>query len=334
MLYWDEFAGLTASDATPTFSQGVDLSSSVPSRMNSVSHALWPNFFITGTVKGGTTSMYRHLRGHPEVFLPAFKEPHYFARIQPKPEQRHLIEHISEEHAYLHLYENAGDFPAIGDASTSNLWYPEAPARIHDVAPDARIIILLRDPVSRAHSHYLMDFREGLVDLPFSVELLQGDFAQSEKGWGVSRLYVDLGLYHDQVQRYLQIFGEDQVLVLQFDDLVNVPEQTLKRVAAHLHIDPAPFQEMDVDQVHNGFKAPRGNWSRRCASSPLARWIGYHLMPRKLQWWLYQNLILKAASKPQIDPAARQYLEQIYAPDIEKLETLLGQKMPALRSSW
>ncbi len=310
------------------------MSSSVPQHAELLNTPLWPNFFITGTVKGGTTSLYRHLQKHPEVFLPAYKEPHYFAQITPKPERKHLIEHLNDTKAYLHLYENAAGFTAIGDASTSNLWYPQAPERIHAVAPDARIIMLLRDPISRAHSHYLMDFREGLVDQPFSVELLQDDFAQPQKGWGVSHMYVDLGLYHDQVQRYLQTFGHGQVLVLQFEDLVNAPEKTLERVAAHLRIDPQPFREIDVDEVHNGFKAPRGNWSRRCASSPLARWIGYHFMPRKLQWWLYQNLILKSAKKPQIDSAARAYLEAIYAPDLDKLENLLGEKLPSLRSSW
>ncbi len=308
--------------------------SSVPSRIDSDNKTFWPNFFITGTVKGGTTSLYRHLQKHPDVFLPAFKEPHYFAQLHPRPEREHFIEYVSDTSEYLRLYEQASPFAAVGDASTSNLWTPAAPERIYAVAPDARIIILLRDPVVRAHSHYLMDFREGLIDQPFTVEMLQQDFAQAEKGWGVSRLYVDLGLYHDQVQRYLQIFGEDQVLVLQFDDLVQEPDDTLKQVAAHLKINAHPFQEVDLTQAHNAFKAPRGNWSRRCAASPIARWIGYHLMPKNLQWWLYQHLILKAAPKPKIDLAVRRYLEGIYAPDIQNLESLLKQKLPALRASW
>ncbi len=57
-------------------------------------------------------------------------------------------------------------------------------------------------------------------------------------------------------------------------------------------------------------------------------------MPRKLQWWLYQNLILKAAAKPSMDPAVRRYLETLYAPDIERLEGLLGRQLPGLTSSW
>jgi len=294
----------------------------------------WPNFFLVGTVKGGTTSLYRHLQQHSEVFFPPFKEPHYFAQIHPNPGRDHFIEYIREKSAYLNLYEKSGDYSAVGDASTSNLWSLAAPERIHAVAPDARIIILLRDPVVRAHSHYLMDFREGLIDCPLTVDLLRQDFEQEKKGFGVSRLYVDLGLYHNQVERYLQTFGTSQVLVLQSDDLLQDPQGTLKRVAIHLHIDSEPFTQMDLTQVHNGFKAPRGAWSRRCAASPLARRIGYRLIPRNLQWWLYQHLILKPASKPRMDLSVRQYLEALYGPDIDKLESLLGYKMSALRASW
>ncbi|MDX5934404.1 sulfotransferase family protein [Acidithiobacillus thiooxidans] len=298
------------------------------------SSALWPNFYMVGTVKGGTTSLYRHLQQHPDVFLPAFKEPHFFAQIQPRANRKLLIESIEDEADYLKLYRSALKFSAVGDASTSNLWYPEVPERIHQVAPDAKIIIMLRDPVARAHSHYLMDFREGIVDQPLSVELLKRDFEQREKGWGISRMYVDLGLYADPVQRYFQTFGASNVQILQFDELVRAPEDTLQRVAQHLGIAFEPFLQMDLNTVHNAYKAPRGKWSRRCAASPLARWIGYRLMPRNLQWWLYQHLILKSSSKPQLDPAVRHYLESIYAADVLKLESLLNQELPSLRASW
>ncbi|MHB1532855.1 sulfotransferase family protein [Acidithiobacillus sp.] len=294
---------------------------------------LWPNFFIVGTVKGGTTSLYAQLRQHPAVFLPGVKEPHYFAQVQPVPEQDHLFDYVRDTASYLKLYRNAGAFPAIGDASTSNLWDSQAPHRIRAVSPKARIIILLRDPVVRAHSHYLMDFREGVVDLPFP-DILHRDYVQREKGWGISRLYVELGLYHDQVQRYQNIFGRDQVLVLLFDDLVRDPEGTLQRVALHLGIDPQPFSTMDLAQIHNGYKAPRGHWARRCAASPAARWIGHTLMPQRLQWWCYQHLILKAAKKPPIDAVSRHFLEHLYDPDIARLEGLLDRDLPELRGSW
>ena len=294
----------------------------------------WPNFFLVGTVKGGTTSLYQHLKQHPQVFLPEFKEPHYFARLRPSPERARLLEYLTEEERYLALYRQATDYLVIGDASTSYLWSPEAPSGIHDKVPDAKIIMLLRDPIQRAQSHYLMDYREGLINEPFTVEMLQRDYERSDKGFGVSYLYVDLGLYYEQVKRYLETFGPDRVLILQFEDMVRDTDAALARVARFLDLDPAPFTAMDLEQVHNGFKAPRGEWARRCAAHPLARWIGYRLLPRDLQWWLYQHIILCPAKKPTIADSVRDYLASLYDPDIRHLESLVDQTLPTLRRSW
>lgn len=294
----------------------------------------WPNLFLVGTVKGGTTSLYQHLSQHPQVFFPEFKEPHYFAQICPSPERAHMLEYLTEEKDYLRLYRSAGNHLIIGDASTSNLWSKDAPKRIHQQVPAAKILILLRDPVDRAHSHYLMDYREGVIHEPLTVELLRRDYEQPKKAFGVSYLYVDMGLYYEQVKRYLEVFGPEQILLLQFDDLVNDPESVVASVAQFLGIDPDPFSNMDLNRVHNGFKAARGNLARRCAAHPWARWIGYHMLSKDLQWWLYQNLILKQAKKPSIPDSVQNYLQSIYDPDIVRLEKLIKKQLPALRRSW
>ncbi|MEL5847874.1 MAG: sulfotransferase [Candidatus Igneacidithiobacillus chanchocoensis] len=297
-------------------------------------HDIWPNFFIVGTVKGGTTSLYRYLQGHPQVFLPDFKEPHFFSRMVPVKERLHLVEFVDNEEEYLQLYQTAKDCQAIGDASTSNLWCSEAAQRIYQKIPDAKIIILLRDPIARAHSHYLMDYREGVNNKDFTVKMLEEDFCCARKGFGISYLYIDLGLYYEQVNRYIETFGKDNELVLPSRELFEDPQTIVKQVASFLKIDAAAFNPEVFDTAHNSFKAPRGAWSRRVAGHPWARWIGYHLLSRRLQWWLYQHLILKAADKPKIDPEVQHYLKEIFDPDITKLEHLLGKKIPSLRDSW
>src|SRR5690242_1471908 len=104
----------------------------------------WPNFFIVGAASCGTTSLYTYLKQHPAVFLPALKEPHYFAQLCPAWDQRYLFTYVTEEKDYLALFSKAVGFKAIGEASPSYLWCPEAAARIHGVAPRAKIIALLR----------------------------------------------------------------------------------------------------------------------------------------------------------------------------------------------
>ncbi len=301
---------------------------------NSNRKDIWPNFFIVGTVKGGTTSLYNHLRNHQQVFIPKFKEPHYFAQINPSKDRLHLLEFIVNQKDYLNLYKSAGQYSAIGDASTSYLWSPEAPFRIYEKIPNAKIIILLRDPVIRAHSHYLMDFREGVNNDLFSVEMLQHDFEKSKDGFGVSYLYVDMGLYYKQVKRYLEIFGAEHVLILEFNELEKNPRNTLDKVSNFLEIDNQLFENIEINKVYNEFKAPRGTWARKCAAHPWARWIGYNLMSKNLQWWLYQNIILKSGEKPTIESGVRHYLESVYEPDIISLENLIGKKLYSLRGSW
>ena len=163
-----------------------------------MSKPIWPNFYIVGAVKSGTTSLYAYLRQHPQVFLPTMKEPHFFTQPRPSPEQIHLIQYVADIESYQHLYRGADRYPRIGDASPSYLWCEEAPERIHAVQPEARIIVILRDPVQRAYAQYLMDFNEGVLDLPF-MEALQKDWARPDKGWGISQLYVELGRYTAQI---------------------------------------------------------------------------------------------------------------------------------------
>ena len=125
-----------------------------------------PNFFIVGAPRAGTTSLYRYLRRHPQVFMPAVKEPHFFANINPDPDQRHLFPAM-DEGQYVRLFRGALHYRAIGEASPSYLVTKGAAERIKARVPNAKIIMLLRDPTERAFSHYLMDIRDGLQSLPF-----------------------------------------------------------------------------------------------------------------------------------------------------------------------
>src|SRR5215469_8597868 len=95
-------------------------------------HEIWPNFFLVGAAKAGTTSIYAYLSQHPDIFFPVIKEPHFFTRVRPAPQLQFLIEAVSKRAAYVRLYANAGDRRVIGDASPSYLWHPEVPKRIRE----------------------------------------------------------------------------------------------------------------------------------------------------------------------------------------------------------
>ena len=296
-------------------------------------HEIWPNFFLVGAAKAGTTSIYAYLSQHPEVFFPAIKEPHFFTQVRPAPEQRFLIEAVTKRSAYLRLYADATSHSVIGDASPSYLWHPEVPQRIRAHVPQAKVAVILRDPVERAYSHYLMDYREGAQHSPFYQALLD-DMNRPEKGWGVSYLYYELGLYAEQVQRYLETFKPERVKVLMFDDFRRDAKAVLRELAGFLGLDPNPLADVDTSRKYNSYAAPRNQYLRRAAGAKLSRMLGQALMPHRFGAFIFERIFLKQAPKPPLDPRARELLCSLYDPELDKLERLLGRRLPELRHSW
>lgn len=303
---------------------------------------IWPNFFIVGAANSGTTSLYGYLKQHPDVFMPALKEPHYFAQVSPAHEKRYLRTIIRDEAAYLRLFRKAEGYQAIGEASPSYLWEANAPYRIRRAIPHAKIIILLRDPVERAFSHYLMDVREGLQDLPF-LEALQEDWNQSKKGWSVSQLYVELGLYAEQVRRYLEVFGPERVLVLMFEEFTKSAlngKSVVSAVLRFLGLNIAPLHNIEARFAENAFATARWPWARRLAGANWVRRAGQILVPISLgsnhtiKKMVYQRYFVKAGPKPLMNEEAGEWLRSIYEPELRVLEGLLGRELPELRRSW
>jgi Sulfotransferase family len=116
-----------------------------------------PDFFVVGAAKSGTTSLYHYLDQHPDVYMPRNKEPHYFSRVPPFPGRG--SHPVTSEEEYLDLFKLWNKESVAGEASPSYLWDEKAPYRIKETVPQAKIIAILRHPVERAYSHYLMDVK-------------------------------------------------------------------------------------------------------------------------------------------------------------------------------
>lgn len=278
----------------------------------------WPNFFVVGAQKAGTTSLYVHLKRHPQVFLPSHKELRYF-----QPEHRDSV----TLDLYRTLYAGAKGYKAIGEVSPYYLVDPLVPARIREVAPGARIIIVLRDPVERAYSHY-GNYRRSYYDPAESFREAVGRYEnRSAREWHLSQEYIEDGLYYAQVRRYLDTFGRDQVLVLLFDDLAENPSELIARVAQHIGVDPDFFVGRDISEVPNPYRMPKIRavlWAERLGLT--------HRLPRSLR--LAWRPLFYDLKKPALDGDSRRRLQQFYDRDITELEALLGRKLPELRKSW
>src|SRR5262249_22122063 len=201
--------------------------------------AKWPNFFIVGAVRAGTTSLYEYLRRIDGVYLSPVKEPRFFSRINEPP--AYAPPRIRSETEYLRLFDKAPGDSAIGEASPQYLCDAEAPAAIHAAAPHARIVMVLRDPVERAFSHYLLHQRMGVQSLP------------PERGLK-NDIYLRNGLYSAAVDRYLGLFGPRGVKILIFDDFARDPSRAVQEVLDFLGVRAVA---VPAGKVYNAYGEPR-----------------------------------------------------------------------------
>jgi hypothetical protein len=285
-----------------------------------------PDFFIVGAPKAGTTSAYHYLAQHPEVFLSSVKEPNHFASHSIMGQGLYYdVDIVADAADYAALFSAADGYGAVGEASVSYLFYPEACERIHAAIPEARILVFLRDPAERAFSHYLMDQRLGLVHQPLAEIVSAGALA----GGGLHyQQYVSLGLYHAQLQRYLEAFGEDRVLVTFFEDLKQDPVAASKRIFRFLGVSEA--FEPETRRVHNPYRKPRGGVVGRLYQSRGLR----SLVKRAIPGGALDKaraLAMPAAGRPVLDAGLRGRLIELFAGDIDRLQRLCGRDLEAWR---
>jgi Sulfotransferase domain len=192
-----------------------------------------PDFLAIETQKGGTTSLYRDLQAHPDVLLPARKA---LGRWRP----------------------------TVGATSPSCMLHPLVGERVRALLADARLIVLPRDRVERAFSHYRHEVRQGRETLSFAdaiaAESEQPGAHEGFKHRDVSEFsYVARGPYAQQLQRWFAAFARDRFLILRSENLCERSAEAYRRILDFLELEPAgllPFE------VHN--RASRGLWSERC----------------------------------------------------------------------
>jgi len=210
-----------------------------------------PDFFVVGAPKGGTTAVFHWLKGHPEVFLPDVKEPGYFAyanrvatpRSGPYDPDYHARITVDGDD-YARLYEGAQG-RLTGDVSPVYLVDKTVAARIASIRPDARIIVLLRDPVERAFSQYLHHVRDGLEPNASFETALEDEPSRLRDGWSWGHGYATHGHYAAQIDRYLDAFMREQILFLDFAHLNADPADCWRQICAHLKIMHRPLEQND-----------------------------------------------------------------------------------------
>ena len=293
---------------------------------------MMPNFFVAGAARSGTTSLDRYLSQHPEIFLTPRKGTLFFAsehfpRTGPGDEaiNRKVMRDTAE---YAQLFAGVAGAKAIGESSPFYLCLPGTAERIAQAVPHARILIILREPAARAYSSYMLLVRDGRETLSFE-EGLRREAARKQQGWEPMWWYKELGLYASQLQRYLEVFGREQVKVLLYEEFSARPQQALREVFAFLGVQ----QDVVVDTSvrYNVAGVPR---SRRLntllyhffidKATPFAR----HIKPA-LAWKVMGRFFLQPV--PRMDPQTQAQLQAYFAEDVGKLEEVLQQDLRCWR---
>jgi hypothetical protein len=215
-----------------------------------------PDFFVVGHPKCGTTALYEMLRTHPQIYMPDFKEPWFFAEDQRprfQPARSGVVPQTLDD--YASLFESAAADQRVGEASSSYLRSREAASKIAQLRPDALIIAIVREPAGflcSLHQQLLADHIETCKDL---MDAIEREPARRE-GREIPRrshlpqmlLYSDHVRYVEQLRRYHAAFAAAQVLVLIYDDFRRDNQGTLSRVQRFLGVrDEIALEVLDAN---------------------------------------------------------------------------------------
>jgi len=299
------------------------------------------DFFLVGAAKSGTTAVSEWLAAHPSVYLAPIKETNYFSTdievndFSPEYVQNTFLDldnyfareelpqvHISfirrEEHMNR-LYRDATSGAILGECSTSHLYSLAAARNIHAHNDQAKIVIILRNPIDRAFSHYLMARKYGFTALEFR-EAIRKDLQAKKKGWGISELYVDLGMYSRQIQRYQELFPPGHMHIIKYDELLQSPERTFQTLCLFLGIPAIPLPKTKKANSAGLARMEHLNlWLTRSGLKKGMSGLFPSKMKESLKKFYYTDVNL-----PSLTEEDRRFMYDIFKDDIERTARITG----------
>ncbi|WP_030435238.1 sulfotransferase family protein [Actinoplanes subtropicus] len=294
-----------------------------------------PDFLIAGVPKAGTTALHAALAPHPGLYLSPVKEPKFFLTDGPPP--RHggpgdvqtYQEHVWRREDYEALFARAPEGALLGEATPFYLHDLESHGRIKALVPQARLILLLRDPVDRAHSNWTHLWNAGLEPEADFLAACRAEPARIAAGWAAFWHYIGLGRYGRQIEHLYRHFPREQVLVLRYRELKDSPAATLDRVCAFLGVDTGVLAAIPKENVNRHVvEDTRVNgvlrWLLRTGGN-----FGHRFpVPLRLaaRGPLLTVLHRKTGTRPVTTPEERAALLPLFAADIALLQEVTGER--------
>lgn len=293
----------------------------------------WPNFIIPGAAKSGTSSLAAYLSQHPDIFISKPKEPTFFTYAEAPPlfngPDKFHEQIVCDPCQYMALFSKSGKCKAIGEASTTYLGQPEKSIEnIKRFVPNhelLKIIIILRNPIERAFSNYMMCVMNGWEELSFreaiSVEVVNSRLA---KGWAPWSDYLEEGMYSEKVRAYIENFQDVRIYL--YEDFQRDPIGLLKDIFFFLRVDDAFVP--DVSLQINASGQPKSKLVHRILTTDnpvrkLARSALLLVSTQSQRAKLREMLRNTNKKRVFISPDDRAHLVEYYRNDIHKLESLI-----------
>jgi hypothetical protein len=280
-----------------------------------------PNFVVIGVAKGGTTSLYRYLDQHPDIYICPDKGTNFFGYEDARdwkwhdegepPLLRHF--HVRTLADYEAAFAGADHEKAIGEVSPQYFRCPTAAQRIHEHIPRAKLIASLRNPAERAFSGFLMRTRRGET-----VEDAYRELTPESS-------HVREGFYYARMKRFFDLFPREQMKVFLFDEFKRDPAAVVRDVFEFLEVDPGFVPDTSVR--HNPASVPRSGLLNRIFFHPKAIRGAKAVLPERLQGTAKRLRARSQRAAPTFPADLRAELLALYREDIEKLEALLDRDL-------
>ena len=282
------------------------------------------DFFIVGAPKSATTSLFHYLGQHEGISMSTIKEPDFFSHLElNKQKLYYKSKPISDINTYHNLFLTKKKSQLLGEASVSYLFYPKVSERIFSYNPNAKIIIVLRNPVERTVSHYQMDKRLGFIKYNLADVLNDSSIENHSLYY---QQYIQLSYYYQQVKKYIDVFGKENICILNYDDLKKNNKDFTSKALSFLDLKVS--KNINFDSKYNRSKSSRFRLFNFLYSKIFIRKVIKSILPKKIIASV--NEILFNQKTPNLSVHVESQLYNLFKEDIVLLEKMLEINL----SSW
>ena len=298
-----------------------------------------PNFLIIGAAKSGTSSLWYYLQQHSEIYLTNPKEPNFFVfeGLSLPPDsgpadaeilyQRLYRNSVTDYQSYLSLFTDGTREKAVGEASVRYLYYPDCPEKVKQYIPDVKMIVLLRHPLTRLYSHYIMNIRHLLEPLGLA-EAIAAEPERIKQNWGYDWHYMAVSSYFSQIDHYLHFFAPEQLKIIIYEELLQQPLTIIQEVYRYLEVDDTFVPDISKNKNQGSF--PKSFLLHRLLNTDnQIKSTLKQLLPSNLYWQMIKSA--KKSNKGKIPPLPQDVIPIVkpqLQEELEQLQELLGRKLP------